>query len=527
MSQLDDRCRQLAVHAATLRGIKRGLEKEALRITPEGKLAQTPHPRALGSALTHPHITTDFSEALLEFITPPCASIAETLQWLDDIHRFTYSKITAQDEALWMSSMPCVIDSEEHIPLAQYGSSNSARMKHIYRVGLSHRYGRTMQTIAGIHYNVSFPDEFWRALQQIENKNDDLRDTLRDYKTERYFALIRNFRRYFWLLLYLFGAAPAVCPTFVRARTHNLEPFDDHSLHYPHATSLRMGELGYQSKAQSAILPDYNSLDGYIRSLLGALMTVHPDYTKIGVNVDGEYKQLNDHLLQIENEFYSTIRAKRSTSRGETPLRALRQRGVEYIEVRSVDINPFHLLGIDSTQAHFIEAFLLFCLLHESPSGTVDECKHIAENQRRVVNEGRKPSLEIYCHGGLVNLRVCGKKLLDDIRQTALLLDSAMQTTEYTNAVDAQFIKLHDEHATPSAQMLDVMQENGESFFHLAHRLSRAHEHYFRRQALPAERQQYFEQLAQQSVQQQREIEQTDAVSFEQYLENYFQQYLA
>jgi glutamate--cysteine ligase len=286
-----------------------------------------------------------------------------------------------------------------------------------------------------------------------------------------------------------------------------------------------MGELGYQSKAQASILANYNSLDGYIKSLLGALTTTHPDYAKIGVCLDGEYQQLNDHLLQIENEFYSTIRAKRTTKRGETPIRALRQRGVEYIEVRSVDINPFQLLGIDSAQAHFIEAFLLFCLLEDSPPSYTEECKQAAENQRRVVNEGRNPALEIFCHGSLVNLRLCGKKLLDDVLQAAALLDRAMQTTAYTQAVDEQFIKLHDEHQTPSAQMLDVMQESGQSFFKLAHQLSRQHEQYFLQHALTDDRRRYFEQEARESIARQKAIEDADTITFEQYLENYFRQY--
>jgi glutamate--cysteine ligase len=250
MSELSHYLRTFnAGHISSLRGIKRGLEKEALRITPKGALAQTPHPESLGSSLTHPHITTDFSEALMEFITPPCDSISSMLTWMDEIHRFTYQQIHKQGELLWMASMPCAIDSEELIPIAKYGSSNSARMKHIYRIGLSHRYGRTMQTIAGIHYNFSFPDEFWLQLQKIDKRTD----SLQDYKTEKYFALIRNFRRYFWLLLYLFGAAPAACPTFVKQRQHSLEKFQNHSLYYPFATSLRMGELGYQSKAQASI----------------------------------------------------------------------------------------------------------------------------------------------------------------------------------------------------------------------------------------------------------------------------------
>jgi glutamate--cysteine ligase len=422
-----------------------------------------------------------------------------------------------------MSSMPCVIDSDELIPIAEYGSSNSARMKHIYRLGLSHRYGRTMQTIAGIHYNFSFPDEFWLLLQKI----DADAEPLQDYKTKKYFALIRNFRRYFWLLLYLFGAAPAVCPTFVKKRQHSLEKFQEHSLYYPFATSLRMGNLGYQSNAQASIMADYNSLESYMRSLLVALTTPHPDYEKIGVCEGGQYKQLNCNLLQIENEFYGTIRPKRVTRRGETSIQAMRTRGVEYIEVRSIDINPFNTVGIDSVQSHFIETFLLFCLLEQSPPTNPDEYRQIAENQRLVVNEGRNPHLEIYCHDRKVNLRVCGKSLLDKLKPVAVLLDDVIENSAYSLAVDVQFPKLHDEHKTPSAHILDVMKENNMSFFKMAYKQSSQYRDYFLSHPLPADRQKYFENLAKETITSQKAIEASDNITFEQYLHNYFQQYKA
>jgi glutamate--cysteine ligase len=524
MSELSHYLRTFnAGHISSLRGIKRGLEKEALRITPKGALAQTPHPESLGSSLTHPHITTDFSEALMEFITPPCDSISSMLTWMDEIHRFTYQQIHKQGELLWMASMPCAIDSEELIPIAKYGSSNSARMKHIYRIGLSHRYGRTMQTIAGIHYNFSFPDEFWLQLQKIDKRTD----SLQDYKTEKYFALIRNFRRYFWLLLYLFGAAPAACPTFVKQRQHSLEKFQNHSLYYPFATSLRMGELGYQSKAQASIMADYNSLHGYTHSLLLALTTPHSDYEKIGARNNGEYKQLSCNLLQIENEFYSTIRPKRVTRRGETPIHAMRERGVEYVEVRSIDINPFNTIGIDSVQAHFIETFLLFCLLEESPPTNADEYKQIAENQRLVVNEGRNPHLEVFCHGSKINLRLCSKNLLDKLKPLAALLDQAIGDSDYSLAVEVQIPKLHDEHKTPSAHMLDTMTKNELSFFKMAYKQSCQYQDYFLAHPLAADRQKYFENMAKESITAQKNIESSDNISFEQYLNNYFQQYKA
>lgn len=294
---------------ASLNGILRGLEKESLRITPKGQLAQTGHPLGLGSALKHPHITTDYSEALLEFITEPLDNIPALLQQLDDIHRFTYQELAKDDERLWPASMPSQLPADAEIPVARYGSSNSGTMKTIYRVGLGHRYGRSMQTIAGVHYNFSLPDDFWRELQQQEGDSQDLQA----FKTQRYFALIRNFRRYFWLLVYLFGAAPAVSNSFVDGRKHRLQAFGDdiQTQHLPFATSLRMGDLGYQSDAQQSLFVCYNNVNSYLRTLCGAITKSHPAYAAIGVKDDaGNYKQLNTSLLQIENEFYSSIDRK-------------------------------------------------------------------------------------------------------------------------------------------------------------------------------------------------------------------------
>ena len=194
-----------------------GIERECLRVTGDARLAQTPHPEALGAALTHSQITTDYSESLLEFITPALADPVETLESLDKIHRFAYSKLG--NEFLWSPSMPCPLPAEEDIPIAYYGTSNIGKLKYVYRQGLALRYGKTMQCIAGIHYNFSLPDSVWPLLQQTENFDGDARD----YQSHAYIALIRNFRRYSWLLMYLFGASPALNASFLRGRPHKLE----------------------------------------------------------------------------------------------------------------------------------------------------------------------------------------------------------------------------------------------------------------------------------------------------------------
>ena len=347
-----------------LTALRRGIEKESLRVRADGALADTPHPAALGSALTHEHITTDFSESQLELITGVHAGVDGCLEELTRIHQFVYAVLAneagsqageAGSEILWASSMPCRLPQDDEIPIGRYGSSNIGRMKSIYRHGLSHRYGRRMQTISGIHYNFSVPDA----------------------STGDYFDLIRNFRRQSWLALYLFGASPAVCSTFVAGRPHELQELRAGTMYLPHATSLRMGRLGYQSDAQASLCVSYNGLDGYAASLHEALTRPYPPYEKIGLqdanHPGSNYRQLSTSLLQIENEFYSTIRPKRSIRPGERPLHALRERGVEYVEVRLMDLDPFEAVGINAQTMRLLDVLLLHCLLSDSPPDTPAE----------------------------------------------------------------------------------------------------------------------------------------------------------
>ncbi|MCE3251755.1 MAG: glutamate--cysteine ligase [Cellvibrio sp.] len=509
---------------ASLRGILRGLEKESLRVTPQGTLAQTEHPRALGSALTHPHITTDYSEALLEFITEPFADVEHLLAQLDDIHRFTYQQLASNRERLWPASMPCILGSDNEIPVARYGSSNSGRMKTVYRVGLGHRYGRAMQTIAGIHYNFSLPDDFWRALQ---NQSGD-QQTLQDFKTARYFGLIRNFRRNFWLLIYLFGASPAVCSCFVNNRAHKLQPFPaaPQTMYLPYATSLRMGDLGYQSDAQKSLVVDYNNLDDYLKTLCGAITQSHPAYEQIGVKDGaGAYQQLNSSLLQIENEFYSSIRPKRTTERGETALQALRLRGVEYVEVRCVDLNPYEPLGITIEQMEVMDAFLLYCLLSDSPEKDEREFYQGQENQKRIVNSGRAPALELLRGDHSVSMRSWAQEILQGSNACAELLDQAKGGNGYRQAIALQFAKLENAELTPSARVLRDMTSANQSFY--AHTLALAEQHrvFFETHPLSAEKYAEFAQMSAQSLQTQTELETQQQVNFDQYLENYYRQY--
>ncbi|BFM13974.1 glutamate--cysteine ligase [Maricurvus nonylphenolicus] len=502
--------------------VYKGLEKESLRVTPEGTLAQSAHPESLGSALTHPRITTDYSEALLEFITSPTDSTEDLLQELDRIQAYTYRQLG--DELLWGASMPCMLGVDSDIPVAQYGSSNPGRMKTVYRLGLGERYGRVMQTIAGIHYNFSVSDEFWQFWHEREGRED----SLQDYKNRRYFDLIRNFRRNFWLLLYLFGASPAVCRSFVKGREHQLQPFgeDEHSLHLPYATSLRMGNLGYQSSAQNSLVVNYNDLDTYLQTLCEAITSPHETYQGIGLkNAEGDYHQLNTSLLQIENEFYSTIRPKRTAKSGETALSALHNRGVEYIEVRCIDINPYEPLGINAEQVNFLDAFLYYCLLVGSPETDCEKYRRSLENQRLMVEEGRDPAMRLLSAAGEQSAAQWGHALLDDIARAAALLDSTYGTSHYSEAVEAQRAKLDDPSLVPSARILADMKDSGQTFYGLAMSLAGEHKANYDGVEVPADWLATMKSQVSQSWQDQADIEANTDVDFETYIAQYYAQY--
>ena len=425
-----------------LKGIRRGIEKESLRATPTGGLALTPHPAALGSALTHPNITTDYSESQLELITGVHASVEQCLEELTQIHQFVYRALG--DEMLWVSSMPCNLPADETIPIGRYGSSNVGRAKSVYRMGLAHRYGRRMQTISGIHYNWSMPG----------------------ISDAQYFGLIRNFRRNAFLLLYLFGASPAVCSSFLAGRQHELRELTPGTMYMPYGTSLRMGRLGYQSDAQASLAVSYNSLEGYAASLDEALTKPYRAYEAVGImNPGGEYNQLATTLLQIENEFYGTIRPKRVIRPGERPLHALRERGVEYVEVRLMDLDPFVPAGIKAQTIRFLDIFLLHCLLSDSPPDTREEIAALGRNQHKTAAFGREPGLLLERDGQEVSLAGWGSEIAAACMPIAAALDAAHQTSDYSDAVRAAQALLAEPAMLPSARVLQAMERDHANSF--------------------------------------------------------------
>lgn len=495
----------------------RGIEKESLRVDADGYLAQTPHPAGLGSALTNRFITTDFSEALLEFVTPAMPSTWEALQRICDIHQFTYQHLG--DELLWGASMPCIIPADDRIPLARYGSSNVGRMKTVYRRGLGHRYGRSMQTIAGVHFNYSLPENFWAAYVDVLGDGE----SESEFRSRQYLGLVRNFRRFGWLVLYLFGASPALCKSFTGGRVLDMPSLKNDTWFEPYGTSLRMSDLGYTNKTQAGIAISLNSLNEYVRDLGAAIRTPEPAYENFGVVVDGEYQQLNTNKLQIENEYYSPIRPKRVARTGERPTTALCRGGIEYVEIRSLDINVFDPAGINQNTMRFMEAFLVYCLIKESPLFEPAALAESGSNQSLVARQGRKPSLRLARDGRDILLKDWAGEIISGVAAVAELIDREGHSGSYGDAVAEMLARIEDPDRTPSARLLHELRESDASFFEFGLEVARGHKEYFSTIApLPKARAQELEQEARLSVERQSEIEAADDISFEEYLARYF-----
>lgn len=518
-SSFSRRAHYLFEHARipVLKDIQHGIEREGLRVCGNGKLSPQGHPLALGSALTHATITTDFSENLLEFITPPSRSINTTLAQLSDIHTHVY--LALGDEYIWPLSMPCFVGDEDDIVLAEYGTSNIGKMKHVYRVGLKNRYGSMMQAISGVHFNFSLPQGFWDIWCEMHGQQLN-----QEFISESYFAMIRNYRRLCWIIPYLFGASPAICSSFLQGRkpAYDFQTLGKGTLYLPYATSLRMSDLGYTNSAQSSLDICYNDLHSYVRSVRKAIRTPSEQYGYIPAGENGDYQQLNKNVLQIENELYSPIRPKQITQGNEKPTDALSARGVEYIEVRSLDIDPYSTVGINKQQILFLDVFLLYCLIDPSEPMSQAEFKQTDHNLTSVVLRGRDPNLELAQGAKQIPLKQWADNMFMEMTQVAALLDKVNDTDEYHNALVQEYKKIEDPDLTPSGLMLKKMQANDEDNSTFGKRLSEQH----KKQLLARQYAHYsaedFAEMQLTSLSQQQEIELSDTEDFSAFINAYF-----
>tara|TARA_R110001583_G_scaffold52393_8_gene162847 strand:- start:10254 stop:11834 length:1581 start_codon:yes stop_codon:yes gene_type:complete len=503
----------------SLVGFGRGIEREALRIQPNGKLSEMPHPYAFGSALCHDSITTDFAESLLEFITPVAKDVHQLFDYLNDIHHYAAQHLE-NDEALWPISMPCYVQSEEKVELAQFGNSNIGKMKTTYREGLKNRYGSMMQIISGVHYNFSLPTSFWPTWREMHQS--ELTES--DAQSAGYLGLIRNYFRYGWVIPYLFGASPALCKSFLQGKKsdYNFKEIGKGSIYLPYATSLRLSDLGYTNSSQSSLNICYNSVDNYIDSVRKALHKKAPEFKDLGIKLDDKYIQLNDNVLQIENELYASIRPKRVTQGKETPSQALNARGIEYVEIRSLDVNPFSKVGITEEQVNFLDLFLTWCAIKPSEDITAAESQHLAKNFSRIVTDGRNPEVTLEIDGKTNSVAAWGEWITSELKALAIVLDDSGKEERYKEAIAHIAPRFNAPELTSSARVLEHLITQNMDNGPLALSLAQQYKKELIEQPYQIWSDQYFESQKSESLIKQKEIEQSDDVDFDTFLKNYY-----
>ena len=457
---------------------KKGIEKENIRINQLGKINNQDYPKKLGKALTHSYITKDYANAILEIVSPPMTSSVELFDFLEKLHTYIYQSCK---DILWVNSFPP--QNIKNITIATFGTCNKAKLKEYYRTGLKHRYGDFFQLFSGIHFNYSFHQEVLKALENdyyIQDKNS------------AYFDTIRNFLRYEFLLLYLFGSSV--------------------SEKFPFATSIRNSIY----KNKNNFFVSMNSLKEYTDDLLSATSTPDEDYQKIDLKKKKEFLQLSTNKLQIENELYYSIRPKSNVSSFQRPLFNLSENGIDYLECRSLDLDTFSPISIDIETIYFLEIFFYFCLLASSPPLQENEQQTILEYKNKIALFGRKYK-DFFSMKSLYSKEQL-QDVLDAFLEIAKLLDASSKTKNYSKSLKKQ-IKILYNKEIPSAKLSELMQTHSLQDYILQQ--SKKKRDYFLQKPLLKEYQDYFFSESQDSFKKWQELENEKQEDFLIFLQNY------
>ena len=328
-----------------------GIEWESLRAKDDGKLSLTPHPAVFGDKLTNPLITTDFSESQIEIITPTFDTIDDAFENFSLLSDMVNASLP-QDEYLWFQSIPCILPYWDQIPIAQYSGEGESSQK--YREDLARRYGVKKQMISGVHFNFSFSERFLKKLYSLEN--DDL--SFKDFKDDIYLKIARNYLRYCWLIIYLTGCSIGSHKTFSNDCIHLMDAKDNYGSYYStRGPSFRNASCGYKNLKD--LYPSYNSVNEFV----------------------GDINSFIDNGdLSEAKELYTQIRLKPKNPKDL--LNSLKDSGIEYIEIRTLDINPFYQCGIVNRDMKFLHLFLIYMLVK-------DESDYLAWQNEAKINEER------------------------------------------------------------------------------------------------------------------------------------------
>ena len=340
-----------------------GIEKESLRVNENGELALTNHPKFFGDKIKNPYITVDFSESQIEMITPTESSVEKAYDFLRNIHEIVATNL--KDEYLWSQSVPPILPSEELIPLGKFPQNKELEK---YREKLALKYGRKKQLLSGIHFNFSFDDEFLKELYELSKE----KTSFKEFKNNIYLKISRNYFKYGWMIIYLLGASPVIHETYLQKCIDKMKKFTDDTYYFEDLVSFRNGSCGYRNEKDFFV--NYESVDKYVKSL---------------------ERLIEKESISSAKEYYSPIRLK--TKNPKEILLELKNSGIEYLEFRSIDLNPFSEIGIEKADLEFLHLFILFLFLKDDEPFEEKDYFRYLKNQEILANKGNSDEFRLIC----------------------------------------------------------------------------------------------------------------------------------
>ena len=409
-----------------------GLEKENVRVTESGNLALTPHPKAFGDREKNAYIKTDFSESQLEMVTPVCNTLEEVYSFICNLNKVVSLEIMKNGEFLWPQSNPPILPREEEIPIAKL----SNREDELYRENLSYKYGKKKQVISGIHYNFSFKEEFIKLLYKELKVEKDFRE----FKDDIYLRMARNFQKYHWLLIYLTGASPVFHESYIEEIKEEGEKLGEDSYYIKDDTSLRNSSYGYKNKKDYYV--SYNSIEEYASDIKNLV---------------------KDKEIQSIKEYYNPIRLKSLGS--EDMLESLLHKGIDYLEVRLLDLDPLSIQGVSKETLYLVHLFMIYTLLKENKEITYKDQEEFFKNHDMVALKGRNEEAVIHENGVPVLLKDKGREILSEMDEIVEILFS--NNEEFKNVIKRALEKINNPHDTISEKLIKDIKEEGYINFHM------------------------------------------------------------
>lgn len=360
-----------------------GIEWECLRAKGDGKLSLTPHPEIFGDKLTNPLVTTDFSESQIEIITPTFDTIDEAFDTFSLLSDLVNASLP-EDEYLWFQSIPCILPYWDQIPIAQYSEEGEDSQK--YREDLAKKYGVKKQMISGVHFNFSFSDDFLEELYSLENP--DL--SFKEFKNEVYLKIARNYLRYCWLIIYLTGCSIGSHKSFSNDCIHLMDAQDDYGSFYStKGPSFRNASCGYKNLKE--LYPSYESVDDFVRD----------------INTFIENGDLSE-----AKELYTQVRLKPKNPKDL--LNSLKEDGIEYIEIRTLDINPFYKCGLTRRDMKFLHFFLIYMFIKDESDYPLWQ-KEASINEENTAERAYDESMRLLRDGEEVTLKQWASEIINEM----------------------------------------------------------------------------------------------------------------